>query len=251
MKLTSYLQYLENWIKKKVNVAHAQGVVFGISGGVDSGLVAALCKRAFPQNHLALIMPCHSTPKLTEQARTLSTNLQLKTKEFDLTQMHQLLGGQLANMTSVAPRGALANANLKARLRMNVLYYFANAYNYLVVGTDNWPEWYLGYFTKYGDGAVDLVPIIHLLKRDVREAAKLLNVPTIVVDSVPTADLFPDQTDYAELQISYQQIDDYLVGKPQDMVIEQKIMDRYRITNHKRTGALIPDLPLYPKIEPK
>lgn len=82
-------------------------------------------------------MPCHSTPKLTEQARTLSTNLQLKTKEFDLTQMHQLLGGQLANMTSVAPRGALANANLKARLRMNVLYYFANAYNYLVVGTDN------------------------------------------------------------------------------------------------------------------
>lgn len=163
----------------------------GLSGGIDSAVVALLCQRSFPRHHLVLTLPCASPPGVTARARLLVQKFNLNWCHVDLTAAYQQL------LAVVEPEGIdakesavrLARANLKARLRMSTLYYHANRLSYLVVGTDNWPEWYSGYFTKHGDGAADMAPIIHLLKRDVRQSAALLGVPTAIVAAAPSADL--------------------------------------------------------------
>jgi len=189
------------WLEERMREADAAGLVCGLSGGVDSAVVAALCKRAAGDNALALIMPCHSDPDDREHALKVAGAIQIELLELPLDGVYDAL-------LALLPEGNdLAKANLKPRLRMVTLYFIANTRNYLVVGTGNKSEAMVGYFTKYGDGGVDVLPIGGFLKKEVIELARHLGVPDEVVSRQPSAGLWPGQTDEGELGLTYADLD--------------------------------------------
>ena len=193
------------WIRKKVKEAGAKGIVLGLSGGIDSAVACALAKEAVgKENVLGLFMPCHSHSQDLKDAKTAAGKLKIKTRLVDLC-------GVYNSFLKVLPEASsLALANLRPRLRMATLYYFANKFNYLVCGTGNKSELMAGYFTKYGDGGVDILPIAGLLKKDVRRLAQELGIPKHIITKPPTAGLWPGQTDEGEMGITYNVLDDIL-----------------------------------------
>jgi NAD+ synthase len=194
-----------NWLKKEVRLAKAKGIVLGLSGGVDSCVVASLAKEAVGKNKvLALILPIHSHTRDAGDAKLIAGKLGIPHKTVDLSKAYDLL------LKTFPKAGNLARMNLKPRLRMLTIYYFANKLNYLVCGTGNKSEIMVGYFTKYGDGAVDLLPIGALLKRQVRSLARELGIPNHIIAKTPTAGLWPGQTDEGEMGILYPELDDIL-----------------------------------------
>lgn len=233
---------LVTWIRQKVFEAGARGVVLGLSGGLDSAVVAALCKQAFPQTTLALILPCYSSDQDLEDARLVASAFDLEYKEISLDlvydQLLQILG--VSREHEVDPNHRMALANLKPRLRMIVLYYYANLNNYLVVGTGNRSELTVGYFTKYGDGGVDLLPLGNLVKRQVRLLARYLGVPEKIIEKPPSAGLWEGQTDEGELGFSYQVLDDYILYGKAPPEIKEKIEKMHRSSEHKRRTPPIP-----------
>ena len=233
-------QKLTNWIKNKVITAKAKGVIIGLSGGIDSAVVAILCKKAFPDNNLALIMPCHSLNKDIEHALSFAKKYDIYYKIIDLSKIYDSFISLLDGKEKYA-NFKLEKANIKPRLRMITLYYFANKLNYIVVGTGNKSELTIGYFTKYGDGGVDILPLGNLLKSQVIELAKYLEVPYEIIQKPPSAGLWEGQTDEEEIGISYKQLDEYLrTGKLNNKMIEKKIQDKINKSAHKRT---IPEKP--------
>lgn len=205
-------QKIQDWIKVKVEDAGAKGVVVGLSGGVDSSVVAVLCNEVVPT--LGLIMPCHSEKSDTRDALTLIEKFHISHDSPNLTEVFDLLLPELRNQTE------LANANLKSRLRMSVLYHYANTENKLVVGTSNKSELLTGYFTKWGDGIADILPIADLYKTDVIKLAKDLGIPKRIIEKQPSAGLWEGQTDEEELGISYKELD--------------RILKLIESTDHKR-----------------
>src|SRR5699024_7112186 len=164
---------------------------------------AYLIKQAFPDNSLAVIMPLQSNPKDIEDAKKVVEDVSIKHLTIDLTDSHQVMYNEIVSQLQGQTmwheeKNRIADANLRARLRMSTLYTIATQLNYLVVGTDNAPEWHTGYFTKYGDGGVDIQPIIQLTKSEVREMASTLRVPDSVIQKQPSADLWAGQTDEEE-----------------------------------------------------
>jgi NAD+ synthase len=193
------------WIKTQVRAAKSKGVVLGLSGGLDSCVVAALAKEALgTQKVLGLLLPCHSQKMDGRDARVFAGKFGIKTKEIDLTGVYD----GLIKVLPAADR--MTKANLRPRLRMIVLYYFARKLNYLVCGTSNKSELMAGYFTKFGDGASDILPIGDLFKTQVRKLAVELKIPQPVIAKPPTAGLWPGQTDEKEMGITYPELDDIL-----------------------------------------
>jgi len=190
------------WIAHQVRDANAEGVVVGMSGGVDSSLVTVLSHLALDGRALGLILPCHSSDLSEQHAMLVADKFGIKTARFDLSPHFDSLAACL-------PEGdRVATGNLKARLRMAVLYYHSNVMNYLVAGTSNRSELMVGYFTKHGDGAADILPIAGLLKTQVWESASDLGIPQEIIDKSPSGDLWPEQTDESELGISYAELDE-------------------------------------------
>lgn len=230
-----------HWLRNKVEEAGAKGLVLGISGGLDSSITAVLVKRAVGDNHLALILPCHSSPVDLEHANLLAQTFALKTETVDLTPVYDLL------LTILPPGTPMARANLKPRLRMLTLYYYANTFNYLVVGTGNKSELQVGYFTKYGDGGVDLLPIGNLYKTQLREFARYLGIPLEIIEKPPSAGLWEGQTDEGEMGITYSELDSILKalekGEADDSSpLVLKVKGMVKSSAHKR--ALPPICPL-------
>jgi len=192
---------IAEWVRGRVQAAGAEGVVVGLSGGLDSSVVLALCVRAVGRRVLGVLMPCESDAREMDDAAGLASRLGASSRTVSLDSPYKALLAQL-------PPGSLkARGNLKARLRMATLYYFANSLNYLVAGTGNRTELTVGYFTKYGDGGVDLLPIGGLLKTQVRRLALALGIPRSIIERPPTAGLWPGQTDEAEMGLSYETLD--------------------------------------------
>jgi len=229
-----------NWIKRQVKLAKANGIVLGISGGVDSSVVVALVKEALGKNRvLALILPCHSQKEDLQDAKLMAGKLRIRTKTIDLSRIYD-------NLMKILPKaGKLAQSNLKPRLRMLVLYYFANKLNYLVCGTGNKSEVNVGYFTKHGDGATDILPIGDLLKKEVRALARELGIPQHIIAKPPTAGLWPGQTDEGEMDISYPELDDILERlehKRKQILSQEKVTrvkEMFERSEHKRQGPKI------------
>jgi len=192
---------IADWIRKIVREAGADGVVIGLSGGIDSSVAAALAARALPGNVLGAILPCESDPQDAEDARLVASSLGIETTKIDLTAGYRALREALPD----GPK--LAAANIKPRLRMIALYYLAACRGYLVCGSGNRSELAVGYFTKHGDGGVDLLPLGGLLKSQVRKLARDLGLPQRIIDKPPSAGLWPGQTDEDEMGLSYQQLD--------------------------------------------
>lgn len=223
------------WIKKETEKADKNGIVIGLSGGVDSACVAALSKMALGKNVLALLLPCKSDPKDAEDARLVATKLKLRTKQVDLSELFD-------DMVKKYPgANALAKVNLKPRLRMMTLYYFANTFNYLVAGTGNKSEITIGYFTKYGDGGVDILPLGGLLKTEVRQLASSLKIPAQIIEKAPSAGLWRGQTDEEEMGISYEDLDKAIqaLEKGDLRKIDKKILRKVKrmmaASEHKRS----------------
>jgi len=214
-------QKIINWIKKQLKETKARGLVVGLSGGLDSAVVASLAKKAIGKERLlTLILPCQSQKEDLKDAKFVAKELGIKAKIIDLTKIYK----QLIKILPKSER--IAQANLKARLRMLTLYYFANRLNYLVCGTSNKSELKVGYFTKYGDGAADILPIADLLKSQVRKLAYDLGIPERIINKVPTAGLWPGQTDEAEMGLSYNDLDsilEYLENKKGYLPNKEKI----------------------------
>jgi NAD+ synthase len=197
---------ISTWIRERVEEARARGVVLGMSGGIDSSVAAVLAKKALGDGVLGLIMPCHSDPTGEEHARLVAAEFGIETEYVDLTPVFNCL------LETLPPRDRVAVGNLKPRLRMAVLYYFANSRNYLVAGTGNKSELACGYFTKYGDGGVDILPLGDLLKTQVRELARELGIPEEIIVKPPSAGLWEGQTDEGEMGISYEELDKVLMA---------------------------------------
>jgi len=233
-------EQLISWIREQVTGAKARGGVVGISGGVDSAVAAALCKLAFPENTLGLIMPCHSMPSDAEHAYLVADRLRIPTKlvrldsAFD-AMLQVLPGDELDPATS-----RMAESNLKPRLRMITLHYFASRLSYLVIGSGNKCELEIGYFTKYGDGGVDILPLGNLIKCQVRSLAEFLCVPREIIDKPPSAGLWEGQTDEQEMGLSYEQLDLYCTGGPVPEDIQRRIEERIVANSHKVAMPPIP-----------
>lgn len=190
------------WLRDYADQAGALGYAVGLSGGIDSATTAALCQRAVGENVLGVLMPCHSRPEDAEMARLVADAFGLETVTVDL-------GAAYDAMLASLPDGLrdIAMANIKPRLRMAALYALAQTNSYLVAGTGNASELMVGYFTKYGDGGVDVEPLGNLYKWQVRSLAAELEVPQPIIDRPPSAGLWAGQTDEEELGITYKDLD--------------------------------------------
>jgi len=239
---------ISTWIAEQVRLAEAKGAVLGLSGGVDSSLAAVLAKRALGDRVLGLLMPCHSDPQDLAHAQWVAETFHIRTELVDLTLVFDAFLAVLP--VAVPPQGdRLAQANLKARLRMATLYYHANLHNYLVVGTSNRSELAVGYFSKFGDGGADILPLGGLLKGQVRELAREVGIPQPIIEKPPSGGLWPGQTDEGEMGITYREIDEALqaleTGEPHRVPAEalaqvQRMMDH---SAHKRAMPPICPLP--------
>lgn len=239
-----WVQRTVRWLKEKAKDAGCTGSVVGLSGGVDSAVAAALCYRAFDDASLAVMLPCDSAGEDLQYARMVAEAVGMPTASIDLEAAYHALGEVL--FCSEGPQ-RLARANVKPRLRMTALYYLAQSRGGLVVGTDNWAELYLGYFTKFGDGGCDILPLARLTKGQVRQVARHLGVPSAVVHREPTAGLWPGQTDEGELGFSYDEVDDYLLGREVNRQAASKIERLHEASEHKRSMPPVPPFGLSQK----
>ncbi|MBO7392571.1 MAG: NAD(+) synthase [Abditibacteriota bacterium] len=192
------------WIKKRVDAAHAKGIILGLSGGIDSAVVAALAKKACGDNVLCVMMPCHSSPSALEDAVLVAEAFDLRTVTVDLTDTYDTMK---AAMPELIPYGY---ANIGPRLRMTTLYAMGSDKGYLVAGTSNRTETMIGYFTKWGDAACDIKPIASFYKYQVYDIARELGVPERLITKPPTADLWEGQTDEGEIGLTYDELDGIL-----------------------------------------
>ena len=228
-----------NWLRNQVKDCGMEGCVVGLSGGIDSAVTSVLCKKAFPDNTLGVIMPCYSGQEDGKDARKIADKFNIEYISKDLTpvldEFLYVLEGKKdyeANMEI---------ANMKPRLRMVTLYYYAAKNNYLVIGTDNWSELKVGYFTKHGDGGVDIAPLGRLVKTEVRELAGHLGIPEKIINKPPSAGLWEGQTDEAEMGISYEVLDDYILTGKASQEKQEKIEDMSRTNSHKLDPIPMPD----------
>lgn len=246
---------LTTFIKEKVERAGAKGVVIGLSGGLDSSTTASLCVKALGAGRvLGVSMPEAGVTDLRDMAdaRSVADKLGIDFRMVDIT---PAVLGVRANLTDFKADALLPAANIKPRVRMTILYYYANLLNRLVVGCGNRSELRAGYFTKYGDGAADLLPLGCLYKTQVKQLASHLGVPKKIINKVPSAGLWKGQTDEAELGIPHEKIDMIYAGLDLGLKLGEiakavgvkgedvkKFVDRERRCAHKLSGPEIPRL---------
>ncbi len=221
------------WIRELVESSGAKGIVFGNSGGKDSALVGILCKAAC-ENTLGVIMPCASRRNYGMDAadgRALAEQFGIESRTVDLTAVREQELEALKGVTEVTD---LAVSNIAPRLRMTTLYTIAQSENRLVAGTGNRSEGYMGYFTKWGDGAHDFNPIADLTATEVFAFLAYLGAPRSIIDKAPSAGLFDGQTDEEEMGVSYRAIDTFLTegtGEEKDLAVIRRYHER---SEHKR-----------------
>jgi len=243
---------IKSFMNTYVTNAKSHSVVLGFSGGIDSAVTAVLCQQVFGKKHTqCLFLPDDATPeKDRNDVSILAEEFDLQVEEHDITSLVDIF----FNETN-ATEDKLVKANIKARLRMVMLYSYANKAKSLVCGTSNKSELLIGYFTKYGDGGVDLMPLGDVYKSNVWDIAKKLGLPKCTIEKPPTAGLWDGQTDEKELQMTYDLLDQILVGLEQKrdvkeiatiINIDEKDVSRIQhmriCSQHKRNLPLIPKL---------
>jgi len=245
---------IKDFIKTYVENSGCKGVVIGLSGGVDSAVTAILCQEALGKNKTnCLFLPDETTPKNDfKHLEALLKKFNLSCEKIDISDVVK----QIKKKCIFKP-DKYALANVKARARMVLLFEYANMTANLVCGTSNKSELLVGYFTKYGDGGVDIFPIGDLYKTQVWKLAKFLKMPKEIVSKLPTAGLWHGQFDEKELKLSYDKLDQILTGLEQKIdlndiakLVDVKFSDVKRIKNmrvktqHKRRSPLIPKIGL-------
>lgn len=203
------LNRITTFIERRVNDAHAKGVVVGISGGIDSAVVASLCVRALGRKKvLGLMMfeDLKSKPQDFEDARRTISRLGIKSYRVSITPIVDSFSRSVKSVKI----SKQAIGNVKARVRMVLLYLFANQYGLLVAGTGDRSEEEIGYFTKYGDGGVDFQPISHLFKTEVKILARKLGIPRKIVSKPSSPQLWKGHKASDEIPLDYPSLDPVL-----------------------------------------
>jgi len=236
---------ISHFISRTVAGAQAGGVILGLSGGIDSAVVGALCVKALGKDRvLVLLMPSGHTPRQDlEDARTLADSWKVRREEIPISGIVDDITG-----STRAEGTRMAKANVQARVRMVLLYYRANSLGYIVAGTGDKSEELLGYFSKWGDGGVDFLPIAHLYKTQVRELGAFLGLPKGVVEKPASPQLWPGQKATDEIPANYDRLDmvlHYLYDlkvKPAEAAakarmplrVVNRVLEMHAKTEHKR-----------------
>ena len=227
-----------NFIKSVLSESGAKGIVYGNSGGKDSALVGILCKAAC-DNTVGIILPCTSKRNYDEDAadaKVVAQKYNIETRTVDLTPVKE---AELKALDGVAVMNAAALANIAPRLRMLTLYAIAAAENRLVAGTGNRSEAYVGYFTKWGDGAHDFNPIADLTVTEIYEFLRYLDAPKCVIEKAPSAALFDGQTDETEMGVTYAELDTYLSGEDIPADKKEIVEHMHKASEHKRRKIIV------------
>ena len=242
---------MAEWLRARVHEAGARGIVLGLSGGVDSAVVARVAQMACPDGVMTVIMPANSDPQDAADATLVAETFELPVMTIALERPFEALLIQTQQALGTWPPGSapddeklakMAQANLKPRLRMTTLYYVANRLNYIVAGTGNRTEIAIGYYTKYGDGGVDVLPLGALVKSQVRALGRELGVPARVIEKPPSAGLWAGQTDEGEMGLTYEELDAYLLTGAASPAVKARVDAMNAASEHKRT---------LPRIAPK
>ncbi len=228
------LHLLADWISNFVPSNDAKGVVLGLSGGVDSAVVGAVSKEALGAERAILYaLPCDSNPEDLEDARMVADHLEMPLEIIDLSSR---FAAYIDGVEFTKEKEKMIHANIKARLRMTMLYAKAFEYDCLVAGTGNKSELAIGYLTKYGDGGVDFEPIGDYYKTEVWEMAEAIGLPSKIIEKKPSAGLWLGQTDEEELGMTYFELDKILQNPkpdPSDPKV-QRVMELISRSAHKR-----------------
>lgn len=240
MTIIKYKEYLISWLKDELQKTGCNGFVVGISGGIDSAVVASLAKAA-SENNFFVSMPINSIKEEHNDSLKVMRHLGSPDNVIDLSKNYDDL------VKTLKIKDKMSLANIKPRLRMTTLYAIAQEKKYLVLGTDNYIEYMIGYFTKHGDGACDLLPLVQLTKGQVKELAHTLDVPEFIINKKPTAGLWSGQTDEEELGISYDVLDQYSESKKVSAKDKKIIENLIKVSQHKRSKVPMPKAYL-PKI---
>ncbi len=241
MDKTQLTDKLINWIRDRVKEAGTKGVLVGLSGGIDSAVLSVLCEKALPGKVMSLNLPCHSNSEDEAHARLLAEKFAIPLKVIILDEMYDNFLKILPQDNKAPAADRLAKSNLKVRLRMLTLYYHANLTGYMVVGSSNKSELAVGYFTKWGDGGVDVMPLGNLVKQQVIELAEYLGIPRVIIDKPPSAGLWDGQTDEKEMGLTYKELDRFLTIGRADTEVKMKIQTLMAKSQHKRCLPPIPD----------
>lgn len=236
--MRNYAEELEKrvaYIRGLLENAHASGIVFGNSGGKDSALVGILCKKAC-ENTVGIMMPCESKVNFgsdMDDGDSLASKFGIENRTVDLTAQKKAAVEALSRVTELNNQALI---NINPRLRMTTLYAIAAAENRLVAGTGNKAERYMGYFTKWGDGAFDFNPIADLTVGEVYDFLRFLDAPKHIIEKAPSAGLFEGQTDEADMGVTYAAVDRYLeTGEANEH--DRAIIERYHSRAlHKLNG---------------
>lgn len=218
---------IKEWIEKILKESNANGFVYGVSGGIDSALICAIASNFFPKTSLALRMDIYNSNNDVRDANLVIEHFNVNSEVINLEDIYELFLKKVEH-------NSLSSMNLKSRLRMNTLYYYAQLKNYLVCGTSNACELYTGYFTKYGDSGSDFMPLANLTKDDVYQCSKILNVPEQIIQKSPSAGLFENQKDEDDLKVKYSEIDAFLKGEKISKESENRIIELHKKSEHKR-----------------
>jgi len=238
LNITEAIKSIESQIKSYIG--HRKAVI-GISGGIDSAVVASLCVRALgKENVIGIQMPYGE--QSTEDGDKLVKHLELESLTYNIKHIVQSFPISSPSMHPNVENARLVNGNIRARTRMTLLYAYAGMRNGIVVGTSNKTEIMLGYFTKYGDGGCDIEPIGDIYKTEIFEVAKVLEVPESIVTKKPSAELWVGQTDEGEIGMTYAEMDEILrsglypfTDVPNAYGDKgRKLLERMASTNHKR-----------------
>ena len=215
---TKIQQDIETFLKNAVLRSKADGVIFGLSGGIDSTVIAYLATKIFGKRALALVMPDSTVSPSNETSDALKVvgELELDYKLIDIDVIHKVYSNHLEP-------DERALGNLRARIRANIIYYYANLKNFLVLGTSDKSEYSIGYFTKFGDGSADLLPISKLYKTQLREFAKILGVPNNIITKKSSPNLWKEHIAEEELGITYEEIDSILYCLEKRLTIDEII----------------------------
>ncbi len=227
-----------SYVKKILAESHADGIIFGNSGGKDSALTGIICKKAC-DNTVGILMPCESKRNFgidLEDGKALAEQFGIKSRTVDLTAAKKAVveaASGAANLTDAAI------ANIAPRLRMTTLYAIGASENRLVAGTGNKSEYYMGYFTKWGDGACDFNPIRDLTATEILEFLTWLGAPESIIRKAPSAGLFEGQTDEQEMGVTYRAIDEYLAsGSASEK--DKAVIERFHArSEHKRRNPRV------------
>jgi len=236
---------IQDGLKQRIEDSGAKGVIFGLSGGIDSALIAYLCNNSIKEKTLALIMPDSkiSPESETSDAIKIVDELGLDYKLLDINSIHK-------EFNMILEPNDRALGNLRARIRMNILYYYANLKNLVVLGSSDKSEFNIGYFTKFGDGAADVLPIVSLYKTQVREMARHLGIDENIITKKSSPHLWPNHEAEHEIGFEYEQIDSILyciidkklslkeTAKKSQIDIEtvKKISEMCKKSEHKRVN---------------